>query len=127
MSIDILIVDDSAVMRAMIKKALRMAGLELGEVHQAGNGAEGLEALAQHSVDLAMIDINMPVMGGEEMIERLRENPELSKLPLIVVSTEASETRIAHLEETGVRFIHKPFTPEQVREVVESVIGGSSE
>lgn len=123
MAIDILIVDDSVVMRTMIKKTLRMAGVETGELFEAGNGAEGLEALAASPVDLAIVDINMPVMGGEEMIERMQADASLSKIPIVVISTEASETRISHLVESGVEFIHKPFTPETIRDVVDKVAG----
>jgi two-component system chemotaxis response regulator CheY len=118
MSIDVLIVDDSAVMRAMIAKSLKMAGLPLKTIHHAGNGAEALELLGRESVDLALVDINMPVMGGEEMIERMQEDPTLSKVPIVVISTEASNTRITRLIEHGVKFIHKPFTPEEIRDVV---------
>jgi two-component system chemotaxis response regulator CheY len=123
MSIDVLIVDDSAVMRAMIAKALKMAGLPLRTIHHAGDGAEALELLGRESVDLALVDVNMPVMGGEEMIERIQEDPTLSKLPIVVISTEASDTRIARLVEHGVKFIHKPFTPEQIRDVVGGLMG----
>jgi two-component system chemotaxis response regulator CheY len=123
MPIDVLIVDDSGVMRAMIAKALEMAQLPLGTIHQAGNGVEALEVLDREPVDLAMVDINMPVMGGEELIERMQEIPKLAKVPVIVISTEASDTRISQLEDRGVKFIHKPFTAEQIRDVVSVVTG----
>ncbi len=121
MPIDVLIVDDSAVMRAMIAKSLKMANLPLETIHQAGNGVEALEVLGRESVDLILVDINMPVMGGEELIENIRENTELAKLPIVVISTEASDTRIEQLEVRGVQFIHKPFTPEEIRDVVGKV------
>lgn len=123
MSLNILVVDDSAVTRAMIIKTLRMAELPLGEVHQAGNGEEGLAQLREHWIDLVMTDINMPVMNGEEMIEKLRSEPEWADLPLMVVSTEGSQTRIERLEGHGARFVHKPFTPEIVRSVVMEITG----
>ena len=71
MAVNVLVVDDSGVMRSMIIKAIRLSGLQLGEVHQAANGREGLEALHQHWIDLVIADINMPVMNGEEMIDRM--------------------------------------------------------
>jgi len=77
MAINILIVDDSSVMRAMILKTMHMSGLPLGETYQAANGQEGLDALEQHWIDLAIVDINMPVMNGEEMIDRMQENPDM--------------------------------------------------
>jgi two-component system chemotaxis response regulator CheY len=63
----------------------------------------------------------MPVMNGEEMIEVIRKNPAWADLPLLVVSTEGSQTRIERLESKGAKFIHKPFTPEAVRDVVQEL------
>jgi len=127
MSLNILVVDDSSVMRAMIIKTLRLSGLPLGQIHQAGNGQEGLDVLSSNWIDLALIDINMPVMNGEEMIDRLRRNPETADLPVIVVSTESSETCIEMLQKKGAVFVHKPFTPETLRETIEKMTGVSSE
>jgi two-component system, chemotaxis family, chemotaxis protein CheY len=118
MSINVLIVDDSRIMRTMILKTLQMTGVSLGEIFQAGNGREGLESLERNWIDLAIVDINMPVMNGEEMIDRVRSNPEMKDLPMVVVSTEGSETRIARLEEKGVVFIHKPFQAETIRDTI---------
>lgn len=123
MALNVLIVDDSAVMRSMIIKTLRLSGIPVGEIHQAGNGAEGLEKLSENWIDLALVDINMPVMNGEEMIEELRKNPVTADLPIIVVSTESSETRIDLLLKKGAEFVHKPFTPEILREKILSIIG----
>jgi len=127
MSLNVLVADDSAVARAMIVKCLRLAGLPLGELHEAANGQEGLAALDEHWTDLVLVDINMPVMDGEEMIEKMRSSPDLRVLPVVVISTEGSETRIERLEEKGVSFVHKPFTPETIREVVERITGISRE
>lgn len=127
MSLNILVVDDSAVVRAMIVKTLEISGLDVGQVVQAANGQEGLQALEDHWIDLVLVDINMPVMNGEEMIERLRANPLWEALPLVVVSTEGSQTRIARLQQKGARFVHKPFAPETIREVVEDIMGISHE
>lgn len=123
MSLNVLIVDDSAVMRAMIVKALRLAGLAIGEVHEAANGQEGLDALKEHWIDLVLADINMPVMNGEEMIERIRANPIWKDLPIIVVSTEGSQTRIESLRQRGTKFVHKPFTPEVIRDLIKDMTG----
>ena len=68
MAINILIVDDSGVMRAMILKTLRMAQVPLGDIHEAENGQKGFDLLDQQWVDLVIVDINMPVMNGEEML-----------------------------------------------------------
>ena len=129
MAINILIVDDSAVMRAMILKTMRMTDLPLGETYQAANGQEGLDVLNQHWIDLVIADINMPVMNGEEMIDRMQENPDTKEIPIIVVSTEGSKTRIERFEHKGARFIHKPFSPEIIRDTVTDItrIGAGDE
>ncbi len=123
MALNVLVVDDSAVMRAMIIKTLRMASVPLGEIYQAANGQEGLDALENHWIDLGIVDINMPVMDGEEMIERMRASPDVADIPIVVISTEGSEARINRLVQNGVEFIHKPFAPETVRDVVARITG----
>ncbi len=123
MAFNVLVVDDNSVMRTVIIRTLRMSGLPLAEVHQAGNGTEALEVLAEHWVDLALVDINMPIMNGEELIDRIRDDPEIRDLAIIVVSTESSETRIGRVRRQGARFVHKPFTPEMIREMVLEITG----
>ncbi|MCC6928877.1 MAG: response regulator [Gemmatimonadaceae bacterium] len=123
MAINVLVVDDSAVMRSMLIRTLRLSGLPLTSVYQAGNGAEALATLAAHEVDLALVDINMPVMNGEQLIDQVRADARLAGVAIVVVSTEGSETRIAALKARGASFIHKPFTPEQVRTTVLRVLG----
>jgi len=123
MAVNVLIVDDSAVMRAMIQKTMQLSGLQLGEIHQAANGREGLEALERQWIDLVIADINMPVMTGEEMIEHMQTRPILKTIPTIVISTEGSQTRIDRLQRKGAHFIHKPFSPETIRDTVKRVLG----
>ena len=123
MAINVLIVDDSAVMRAMILKTMRMSGIELGEVHQAADGQQGLEALNAHWIDLVLLDINMPVMNGEQMIERMQAEPDLKNIPVIVVSTEGSEARIDRLKSQGAQFVRKPFSPETFLDTVKDLLG----
>ena len=125
MAFNVLVVDDSTVMRAMVIKSLRLCGLALHEIHEASNGAEALQTLADHWVDLVLLDVNMPIMNGEELLTRVRANPDTTDLPVIIVSTEGSDTRIAALKQKGAEFIHKPFTPETLREVVMAMTGVS--
>lgn len=123
MAFNVLVVDDSAVMRQMVVRTLKMSGLPLGTVLEAGNGEEGLFVLQDQWVDLLLLDINMPVMNGEEMLRRLRDNPETAQLPVIVVSTEGSETRLAALHELGASIVRKPFAPETLRDTILRVTG----
>ncbi len=123
MALNVLIVDDSKVMRSMVLKTMKMAQVPLGEVVQAGNGQEGLDALGEHWIDLVLVDINMPVMNGEEMIRRMRAAQETADIPVVVISTEGSETRIARLRKMGAAFVHKPFTPEEIRDTIYRLTG----
>jgi two-component system chemotaxis response regulator CheY len=127
MALNTLVVDDSSVMRSIIIKTLKLAGLSLGAVLEAGNGQEGLKLLEDNWVDLALVDIHMPVMDGEEMINRLRQNKEYHDLPVIIVSSESDSARIEMLQKTGATFMHKPFTPETLREAIIEVTGVSHE
>jgi two-component system chemotaxis response regulator CheY len=102
----------------MILKTMRMTDLPLGTIRQAADGGEGLSVLKAHPVDLLVADINMPVMNGEEMINRIRKNPDWDRLAIIVISTEGSDTRIERLQDQGAVFIHKPFSPETIRDTV---------
>jgi len=124
---NILVVDDSSVMRAIIIKTLRLSRLPLGEVHEATNGQEALKVLDGNWIDLALVDINMPVMDGEEMINRLRQNPATVDLPVIIVSTEGNETRKEALMQKRAGFVHKPFTPETLRFAILRTLGESDE
>jgi two-component system, chemotaxis family, chemotaxis protein CheY len=123
MHLNVLVVDDSAVMRAMIKRTLTLSGIPLGEIYEAAHGAEALERLAEHWVDLALVDVNMPVMDGEELLNRVRASEEWRALAVIIVSTESSETRLARLRALGVEIVRKPFTPEQLRNTILQVTG----
>lgn len=126
MAINILVVDDSAVMRSMIKRTIFNTGIEVAEIHEAGNGAEGLEIVDQNWLDLLFIDVNMPIMDGMEMLERIRENPETKNMPVLIVSTESNTERIQLIDKHDAGFVHKPFTPELLREKIFSVLGVAS-
>lgn len=128
MALNILVVDDSETVRSIILKTLKLSGLELNEPLQASNGHEALAVLRDNWVDLVLTDINMPDMGGVELIEHMKQDDVLKTIPVVVVSTEGSATRIEELKEKGVRaYIRKPFTPEQIRGVLDEVLGTGNE
>jgi two-component system chemotaxis response regulator CheY len=110
-------------MRQMVVRTLRMSGIPLGTVLEAGNGEEGLFVLQEQWVDLLLLDINMPVMNGVEMLRRLRANPDTAQLPVIVVSTEGSEARLHTLQELGASIVRKPFAPETLRDNILRITG----
>ncbi|GMV90336.1 MAG: hypothetical protein AMXMBFR82_01140 [Candidatus Hydrogenedentota bacterium] len=124
MALNILVVDDSETVRSIILKTLTLSGLELNDSLQASNGKEALALLRDNWVDLVLTDINMPDMGGVELIEHMKKDEVLKTIPVVVVSTEGSATRIEELKKKGVRaYIRKPFTPEKIREVLDDVLG----
>ncbi len=128
MSYNILIVDDSEIVRAVIAKTLDIGGVPVGELYQAGNGKEALELLHEKWIDLVFTDINMPVMNGLEMLDAMLGDESLKHTPVVVISTEGSKTRIEDLIERGVRaYIRKPFTPEMLKEIVDKELGGQND
>ena len=115
----VLIVDDSSVMRKIVERSLRQAGLELEEVREAGNGAEGLAEVQGAPFDLILSDINMPAMDGLEFLQGLRELENAKNTPVVMITTEGSESRVVEALSAGARgYIRKPFTPDQVKERV---------
>jgi two-component system chemotaxis response regulator CheY len=127
MAFNVLVVDDSAVMRAMVIKTLRLSGVPVGEVYQAAHGEEGLERLRDHWVDLVLLDLNMPQMNGEELLAEIRSHPDTAAVAVIVVSTEGSEARIKRIKDLGAEFVHKPFRPEELRAVIRDLTGVSDD
>ena len=124
MSYNLLIVDDSSIIRKSIKKTLALTDVDLGEIIEAENGQVALDKLKDNWVDLIFLDINMPVMNGIEFVEALRKDNELKNTPVVIISTEGSQERIQRLMELEVKdYLRKPVTPEAVCESIESILG----
>jgi len=114
-----LIVDDSSVMRKIVERALRQAGLDTMVVFEAGNGIDGLEMLKAEHVDLILSDINMPSMDGLEFLRQIRAQNLAPGIPVVMITTESSEEHVKQAILAGAQgYIRKPFTPEQVKERV---------
>jgi two-component system chemotaxis response regulator CheY len=125
MSQNVLIVDDSPLMRKMLLRVFRMAELDFAAVHEAGNGIEALAVFARESIDLAFVDINMPEMNGLTLIQRLGELGKLKSTRVVVISTERNEARIERLSRLGIHYLSKPFKPEDVCMMLEKILGES--
>jgi two-component system chemotaxis response regulator CheY len=122
-----LIVDDSSVMRKIVERSLRQAGINLSQVLEAGNGAEALGALRQNKVDLILCDINMPVMDGLEFVKQLATVENAIGVPVVMITTEGSEGHVVQALSAGAKgYIRKPFTPDQVKEHVLPVLARKS-
>ncbi|MCP4601418.1 MAG: response regulator [Proteobacteria bacterium] len=123
MSYNILIVDDSAVVRSVVRKSISMSGIDAKEMFEAGNGKEALEILNKEWVDIVFADLNMPEMGGMELVEKMSEDSMLVSTPVVIISSERREKRINELKERGIRaYIKKPFRPENFASVVNKVL-----
>jgi len=112
MAYNVLIVDDSKIVRTVVARTLKIAGVDVGLLLEAANGKEALAVLESNWIDIVFADINM------------REKGLMETIPVVIVSTERSVTRIAELKAKGVRdYLSKPFTPESIREVVDKLLG----
>lgn len=119
MSKRVLIVDDSSVMRKIVERSLRQAGLDLGEVLEANNGQEALDLAKENTFDLILSDINMPMMDGLEFVKQLQSVENAKGVPVVMITTEGSEARVVEALSCGAQgYIRKPFTPDQVKDYV---------
>lgn len=113
----LMIVDDSATMRKIIMRTVRMSGLDIESTEEAGNGVEALEKLNSAVVDIMLCDVNMPEMSGIELVKKVRELPACADTKIIMVSTESSQELIDSVIADGANgYITKPFTPEKFQE-----------
>lgn len=118
---DILVVDDSKVMRDMIAASLRPYGA-ISFAH-AASGLEAIERLSLRAFDLMVLDLNMPDIGGYEVLEFVRAQDKLRLLPIVVVTTRGDEaSRAKALEAGATRFITKPFDPESLLAEVRALL-----
>lgn len=120
MALDLLIVDDSAAIRKILERVLRQAGIPLGNVIQSGDGVEALEALKTQSVGMILADINMPNMDGLELLKNIKASSAWAQIPVIMVTTESSQTKVMQAVELGAAgYIRKPFTADQIKAKLE--------
>ena len=119
---NILIVDDSAVMRAMIKRVTSLAGLPVGRVFEAANGREALDILEQHPVQFVFTDLNMPVMTGTELLREMLTREHWRGIVRVIISTDGSDSRRDEAKDLSVAvYVEKPFRPEEMRDVLTSL------
>ena len=124
MAYNVLVVDDSLPMRAVIKKTLKASGFDVGQFFDAGNGKEALAVLKQEWLDLVLTDYNMPDMNGMELISRMKGDEVLRSIPVVVITTEGSQQRVKEFLEKGAAdYIKKPFTPEEIRNKLTRIMG----
>ena len=122
----ILIVDDSPLLRATARRAVLQAGASPGQIREAQNGQEALDALRQEPADIVLLDIDMPVMDGFQFVEEMVKDPALAAVRVALVTTEGNQKRLARMTDLGVQYyLPKPFEPEELRALIEDLFGAS--
>ena len=117
--LNVLIVDDSATMRALLYRVVGLADLPIGAIYQAPNGAEALKLLETHSIQAVFTDVNMPVMNGMELLREMAGRDEWKDILRVIISTDGSRLRREEARELKVSlYVEKPFRPEVVRDVL---------
>ncbi len=123
MSLDVLIVDDSAAIRKILHRVLLQADVPLGRVYEAGDGVEALSCLKEASVNLILSDINMPNMDGLQLLGALKNQEATKSIPVIMVTTEGGSTKVMEAVNLGAAgYVRKPFTAEQIKEKLAGIV-----
>jgi two-component system chemotaxis response regulator CheY len=117
MALKVLVVDDSAVIRKVVIRALQQTGVTIDEVLQASDGNEGLAVLRAQRIDLVLSDINMPNMDGIQMLAIMHDDDVLKNIPVIMITTEGSQAKVMDAAKLGAKgLVRKPFVPEQIKQ-----------
>lgn len=124
MAYNVLIVDDSATMRALIRKVLVISGFDIGSYFEGANGQEALGILEHNWVDIILSDLHMPGMDGTALVQALKKHEMWRNIPVVLISTEARPEVINPFLNLGVQdYIQKPFRPETIRKKLTGILG----
>lgn len=121
--LDVLIVDNSAAIRKILQRVLRQADLRLGEIREAGDGAEAVEILRGRTFGLILSEINMPQMDGLQLLARIKEMDHLRNVPVLMITTEGGQGNVIKAVQLGATgYVRKPFSADQIREKLAGVL-----
>jgi two-component system chemotaxis response regulator CheY len=121
--LDVLIVDDSAAIRKILQRVLRQTDLPIGEIKEAGDGAEAVEILKNRTFGLILSDINMPQMDGLQLLARIKEMEHLRNVPVIMITTEGGQGKVMEAVQLGATgYVRKPFTADQIKEKLAGIL-----
>ena len=119
-NLHVLVVDDSSSARSYLIKVLKNIGIK--NITEAGNGKQGAEIVQERSFDLVITDYNMPEMDGRELVEFIRNKSWQNTLPIMMITSERDEGRLAAVRQAGVSAIcDKPFEPSQIKNLIEQI------
>lgn len=117
----VLVVDDSRFALNHISQLLRNMGIE--KIHAASNGREAAEAIRDTQFDLVITDFNMPEMDGEQLIQYIRHLSEQPDVPVLMITSERDQTRLASVQQAGVSaLLDKPFDPSTVKTLLQRLL-----
>lgn len=120
----ILIVDDSSLTRSLIRRTMEIAGVTAKEMHEAADGDQALDVLHEHPVNLVLADLHMPVVSGTELVRRMRADPSLNAIPVLIVSADPDTEHLEDLHAHSVNgYLRKPFTPEELLKALQPIFG----
>jgi len=123
MAYNVLVVDDSSTSRKIVIKSLRMSGLDIQKIHEARDGVQAMEILKENWIDIVLADLNMPRMGGVELVGKMAEDDLLLDIPVVIITSDRNRERLSRLLRQGVRAcLNKPFHPEALRETLEEAL-----
>ncbi len=121
MSKTVLIVDDASLIRSVANKAAKAAGYN---TFLAANGQEGFDMLEANHIDMIFSDVNMPVMGGLEMVEKIRSYDKYKFLPIVMLTTESNQVLKEKGKALGVKaWLLKPFNKDKFLLVLKKLLG----
>lgn len=119
----VLIVDDSRIMRNIVKNTLLSIGIQVDDFFEAPDGAEAYKLILNNKIDLLFLDWNMPMLNGLELVQRLRREPEHASLPIIMVTSEAAKYNVIEAVKAGVNdYLVKPVTEAKLRDKVNHIL-----
>lgn len=128
MAYNVLIVDDSTPMRAVIKKVVKASGFNVGRIFEASDGREALKLLNSEWLDLVLTDYNMPDMDGLKLLEYMQKDEAFKSIPVVMITTEGSKRRVEEfLEKGATAYIKKPFAPEEIKQKLNRIMGETSD
>ncbi|MES9939413.1 MAG: response regulator [Candidatus Thiodiazotropha sp. 6PLUC2] len=117
----VLVVDDSSMARKHISRILNALGIE--QITEARDGQEAVEIIANNYLDLVVTDYNMPNMDGKELVDHIRTASNQASIPVLMVTSEENESRLAAVQQAGVSAIcDKPFEASVVRDLVQKAL-----
>jgi len=119
--LNVLLVDDSSLSRRHLVNILRSMGIE--NITEAENGQQAFELVQANYYDLIVTDLYMPEMDGKELVEQVRQNSQQASVPILMVSSEQDESRLAVVQQAGVTAVcDKPFEPKNIKQLIEKML-----